>query len=291
MKKQIERIASKCVCCESKKIEKSPAILMPFVADRALGYKPVKVDKSWGLNSIKEGMAYSICNTLYCTICGLLFLDIRFSETELSNLYEDYRGDNYSLLRENYEPGYMKKNNILNNGIDYIGKIENFLKPFIKLPVSILDWGGDTGKNTPFKENNKNFHIFDISLKPTITGAIVVDKEIAFNTHYDLIICSNVLEHVPFPSELILDIKRAMNKETILYVEVPLEEIIRVSDNLNKSFDNKKHWHEHINFFTEKSLYELLNRLGFEIIELKKEERIFGEASSSNMFQIACKLI
>lgn len=291
MKYQIERIAKKCVCCGSNDLNKLPAIIMPFVADRALGYKPVQIDKSWGLNSIKEGMAYSICNTLYCTNCDFLFLDVRFSESELNNLYEDYRGTHYSLLRENYEPGYLKKNNVLINGIDYIVKIEDFLKPYIKLPVSILDWGGDTGKNTPFKEKNKNFHVFDISSKLPINGAKFVDKETIFNTFYDVIICSNVLEHVPFPSDLILDIRKAMNKETVLYIEVPLEEIIRTSIDLAKTFSLKKHWHEHINFFSEDSLVTLLNRSGLEIIELKKEERIFGEASSSYMFQIACRLV
>jgi 2-polyprenyl-3-methyl-5-hydroxy-6-metoxy-1,4-benzoquinol methylase len=74
-------------------------------------------------------------------------------------------------------------------------------------------------------------HIYDISNKPvTINGAIKIDKSTATRTQYDLIICSNVLEHIPHPIDIVLDIKMSMRIDTVLYIEVPLEDIVRTND-------------------------------------------------------------
>jgi hypothetical protein len=282
-----ERIATQCVCCGSKKLKSSPAVLMPFVAHRAFGREPVDIDESWGLSTIKKGHAYSICKSLFCEVCGFLFLDIRFSESELSNLYIDYRGAEYNSLRESYEQGYTLRNDNLNAGIDYIQDIEDFLQPHLSFPISILDWGGDTGKNTPFKNKNEALDIYDISNKDVIVGARIVSKSEAHSKKYKLIVCSNVLEHVPYPSDLLSDITKSMSKESILYIEVPLENVV-----MNNNSDLhllKKHWHEHINFYSEKSLYSLVQNVGLEVNDLKILQATAGGQSSS-LFQVACKL-
>lgn len=284
-----ERIATECVCCGSNALKKSPAILMPFVAHRAFGWQPVEIDDSWGLKTINAGTAYSICNSLFCSDCGFLFLDIRFSEAELNSLYDGYRDKQYTDLRESYEPGYKERNNSLISGINYIDKIEEFLTPYLRFPINILDWGGDTGKNTPFKKKNNLFHIFDISKKPVLDGAKAVDKSTAFSTKYDLIICSNVLEHVPYPSDLILDMKNAMGKETVLYIEVPYEDVVRMSDLKEDLHLKKKHWHEHINFYTEESLLQMLNICGLVVVALKKLNASAG-GNATFLYQVACKI-
>ena len=38
------------------------------------------------LATIENGHAYSICNSVQCRTCGMLFLDIRFSDSELHRL-------------------------------------------------------------------------------------------------------------------------------------------------------------------------------------------------------------
>ncbi len=140
------------------------------IAGTRYGYEPVEITASWGLRTIKSGMAYSICNSIQCGKCGLLFLETRFTQNEMKSLYEGYREEQYITIREKYEPGYRERNSKLNTGIQYIPEIEQFLSPYLRFPVSILDWGGDTGKNTPFKKKNKLFHIYDISNKPVIDG-------------------------------------------------------------------------------------------------------------------------
>ena len=284
-----ERLASRCVCCGSRKLDKSPAILMPFVAHRVFGWEPVEITEDWGLKTINNGMAYSVCNSLLCDNCGHLFLDIRFNESEMNSLYEGYRGQEYTELRERYEAGYKERNDGLNSGIDYIPNIEEFLSPHLIFPISILDWGGDTGKNTPFQTSNKLLHVYDISNKPDmIDGAQKISKEIAADNHYDLIICSNVLEHTPFPIDIILSIKELMRPDTLLYVELPLENIIRkYSPKIGLS--KKKHWHEHINFYSENSIMALLGNAGLSIIDFNLLEACAG-SNTSWQYQIACKL-
>ncbi len=282
-----ERIATQCVCCGSDNLKSSPAVLMPFVAHRTFGWYPVVIDESWGLTTIKNGNAYSICKSLFCDDCGFLFLDIRFSDCELENLYKDYRGEEYNALREFYEPGYTERNEGLNSGIEYVGEIEDFLRPHLSFPISILDWGGDTGKNTPFRDCNESFDIYDISKKSVVAGARIVDKTEAQSKRYKLIVCSNVLEHVPYPSDLLADITNTMDIDSILYVEVPFENIFLTNDRDLHLL--KRHWHEHINFYSEKSLHSLFKNVGLEVVNLKHLRATAG-GRSSFLFQVACRL-
>ncbi len=91
-----ERIAQYCPCCLSDQHTKSAAVLMPFVSHRALGWRPVRIDESWGLDTIPSGNAYSLCNSVQCKACGALFLDIRFSDIEMGSLYHEYRGEDFA---------------------------------------------------------------------------------------------------------------------------------------------------------------------------------------------------
>ena len=144
------KIANSCVCCGEKNLNKSPAILMPFISERVFDWTPVEINEDWGLRTVKSGMAYSICHSLQCTNCHHLFLDIRFGNIEMDRLYHEYRKEEYVELREKYEPGYKLKNSELSEGYNYISDIEKFIQPhLIAKQLRILDWGGDSGKNTP----------------------------------------------------------------------------------------------------------------------------------------------
>lgn len=282
-------IARECPCCASKNLEKSSAILMPFVAHRAMGWKPVRIDETWGLRTISNGMAYSVCNSVLCRKCYFLFLDLRFSDSEMADLYSDYRGNEYVELREQYEPGYKLRNQLLEMRVGYITQIEEFLKPLLKNKCRILDWGGDTGKNTPFKDNNSLLHIYEISQKPVIPGAIAIDKKTAQATDYDLIVCSQVLEHLPAPFQTLLEIRACMKDETILYLELPCEEFVRNTKISRDLLEKKKHWHEHINVFTESSIKALLERTELKLVDLRTIQVQVADQTPW-IYQIICKL-
>lgn len=263
---------------------------MPFIAHRIYQWAPAQIDGTWGLETIPHGIAYSLCNSILCTHCGLLFLDIRFSDSELVLLYKNYRDEAYTALREHYEPGYRKRNEGLVNGINYLKELESFLQPHLPNTMCVLDWGGDTGVNTPFKANSANtVHIYDISGMETTGQPRKVSKETAGRNHYDLIVCSNVLEHIPYPRRVLAEIKSVMTQSTVLYIEVPLESLMRENIGSTQLLAKKRHWHEHINFFSQKSLEVLLTEAGFFILHIHVQS-IESEGKQSRQFMIACIL-
>jgi len=283
-----ERIARDCVCCGSTNLYKSPAIMMPFIAYRAFGWNAVEITPEWGLRSVKCGYAYPLCNTVQCAECGLLFLDIRFNNSEMSSLYKNYRTDSYALMRDEFEPGYFEKNKYITHGISYINQIEDFLSPHLKLPVSILDWGGDTGQNAPFQNSHTVLDVYDISTRPVVDGTRQVNQSTLASTKYDLIVCANVLEHIPFPAKVIDEIKKSMHKDSILYIEVPREEIFKDNECSVELYKMKRHWHEHINFFSINSLNKLVSSCGMLLIDMKYLEVADGY---HNVYHaVACKL-
>jgi hypothetical protein len=262
-----ERIAKSCICCGGTHLKKAPAVLMPFVAKRVFDHEPIMIAPEWGMRDLKSGMAYTLCNSIQCASCGVLFLDLRFSDVEMASLYANYRDEEYTHLRDHYEPGYREICKFYSVRADYIAKIEEFLTPLVPSAPALLDWGGDTGINTPLKEQASFVHIYDISNKPSLKGTLAVDLETARQSSYDLITCSQVLEHVPYPQDVINQIISVMDAHTLLYLEVPYEELMRTEPGLTELHRIKRHWHEHINFFSEESVRSLVKGAGLTLVE------------------------
>ncbi|MFZ4532018.1 MAG: methyltransferase domain-containing protein, partial [Alsobacter sp.] len=204
------KISKHCVACGGKDIRRSPAILMPFMAARIFGWEPADVTEAWGMRDLKPGTAYSVCSSMICDDCGMLFLDMRFDGEEMGALYDDYRGEAYSRLRDRFEPGYLARNAILLDGSPYLRTIEAFLSSHVPVRPRVLDWGGDSGVNTPFRETAAVHHIYDISGRPVIDGAVTVGLADIGGDDYDLIVFANVLEHVANPREAMAEIAAAM---------------------------------------------------------------------------------
>jgi len=263
---------------------------MPFVADRVFGWAPAVIDDSWGLQTVKAGMAYTVCRSLQCRQCGLLFSDIRFTPHELERLYKGYRGPEYNALRSSYEPGYTKRNEALvDQRLDYAGAHEAILDPLLPDgPLDILDWGGDSGKNTPLQYRARLHDVYDISAVPVVPGARAVGREEAFARSYHLVACCHVLEHVSYPSDILKEIRQAMSPQSVLYVEVPFEELMRSHG--HQALRHKRHWHEHVNFFTPTSLESLLSVLGFKVLAVATHVNVTAGLKSSFIIQIACRI-
>ena len=240
-------IVTRCPCCNGDNLASYPAKLAPFVAMRVFG--------GWDIT----------CHTMKCDSCGFLFLDIRFSSEEIVKLYEDYRGEDYIALREEYEPGYRNRNEELLKPCSWLPEIERFIEKHIKLPVIILDWGGNNGMNSPFKGNRQLF-IYDIGNIQPLVGERVIFPD----GQYDLIVCASVLEHVPYPFQTMSEIYKAASSDTIIYIDVPI------------GYNGRGVWHEHINIFNPSALDVLLDRCGFEIIEQQCLE-------NPPLLQIICK--
>jgi len=254
---------------------------MPFLAKRIFNHDPVEITVDWGLRDLRQGMAYSLCNTLECTDCGAIFLDYRFSEKELSLLYKDYRGTEYSALRSIYEPAYAGTASHYHGRAGYLEAVEAVLSPYLPCHPRVLDWGGDSGINSPFRFQAGPLHIYDISGVEVCAEATRVSREECHTNAYDLIVCSQVLEHVSYPVRVLWEITQLLRPETVLYLEVPLEEVFRTSGNSSARGSAKRHWHEHINFFSPASLEALARSCGLHILSYQSLQVSLGWRESA----------
>ncbi len=282
------RIARECICCASSRLSRSPAVLMPFVAYRAFGWEPVMITPEWGLRDVPSGTAYPLCNSLQCADCGAVFLDIRFGDDEMAALYSDYRGEAYTAQRERFEPGYRLRDAVIRQGATHTSLVEAFLAPFVSDRPRILDWGGDTGINTPFKSRNELLHVFDISAKAVLPGVVRVNDAALAPGRYDLIVLSHVIEHVPWPEDLIERVVAVMDPDTVLYLETPFEDVVRESPAARDLAVRKKYWHEHVNFFTAGSLRTLVERCALRVEAMDVIEAD-GGGKHWHIFSMACR--
>ena len=260
---------------------------MPFVADRIFGWRPTEISREWGLRDIAAGMACSICKTMMCEDCGMLFLDMRFDDEEMAALYADYRGEAYTNARDRFEPGYAARNAIMLAEAPTSTRSRRFCSVIGARP-RVLDWGGDTGVNTPFRSRAMQHDVYDISNRPMVEGARAIDLNAVKANVYDLIVFSQVLEHVPYPRDFLREIANAMRPETILYVEVPHEEVVRQSDDPAQRLARKRHWHEHINFFTPSALDAVFGDAGLSVIE-RVSHPVAAGGKVSDVFSIVAR--
>lgn len=261
-------LAEECVCCGSRDLATSPAVLMPFVAKRVLGHDPLEINESWGLRDLRQGTAYTLCNSMQCRECGTLFLDYRFTDEQIAALYAGYRDAAYTQQRDRYEPGYaaeMAQDYAHRHA--YIAGVEAWLASHLQACPRVLDWGGGDGANTPFLGKG-TIHVHDISGVPVVAGAEQVGVDRAAQCDYDLVTCCQVLEHAPSPLDLIGEIASRLSQRTLLYIEVPQEQLMREHPGNMDLAKLKRHWHEHVNFFTETGLRRLLDRAGLQLVDV-----------------------
>ena len=174
----------------------------------------------------RTGVDPTLGRTCICTSCTLRFSQARWTEQEAVDLYADYRGPSYNAQRDQYEPGYSQANAHLNQPRTYLADIEAWIATKAT-PRTVLDIGGNDGRNTPWADRATVWEIGD----PQPPG------------HYDLVVLAHVLEHAAHPRDLITT---AQQLGDLTYIEVPLE-------------PPGDTWHEHVQQFNEQSLNAMLD--------------------------------
>lgn len=98
-------------------------------------------------------------------------------------------------------------------------------------------------------------------------------EETEFDSKFDLIILSQVLEHILEPSLVLEKVARIMNERGVVAIAVPNFNWILVR--LLRERENGLLWvPEHLNYFTEAGLSALLERTGFRTLETRHVARI-----------------
>ena len=186
----------------------------------------------------------------------------------MTSLYRCYRDDAYTRQRDHYEPGYAST--VARDYLQrhpYLDQVEAWLATRLPENPSVLDWGGGDGRNTPFLGRGR-VQVHDISGVEVVDGAEIIDLRQPGSRNFDLVACSQVLEHVPAPMDLLLDILPVLSPRTLLYLEVPHESLVREHPGSLDLAKLKRHWHEHVNFFTEAGLRRLLDRAGLCLVDV-----------------------
>lgn len=278
----------RCPCCLGPLVETCPALVAPFITERAL-----------------EAPA-RLCTLMTCPACGFRGFDHRFDETEMNRLYQGYRGDPYYQSRHRWEPWYTRKVNRSLGGDpgelrDRKANVRRMVTAALQgaSPGRILDYGGDRGQFIPDEWEGERY-VYDLSGSPTLRGVQAIKNSSDLEgASFDLVMLCMVLEHLPEPAAQLEALRALIGPGGVLFVEVPLERpdlhwagsfpwgrrgltwlaghawALKLVDLYSTFFRVRRGLiprggflkaHEHINFFTIESLGILLLRVGFQVL-------------------------
>ena len=260
-----------CVICDGQIRRLKRALVAPFLATRIWQRAPFFVD------------------LVECQACGFMFHNPRLDAAEEARLYAGYRSAEYCQLRQASEPWYGVQFNadLASPGSYEIrrAKVGAILRRHLaqREIQRVLDYRGDHGDLVRGLIEGATAFVYDISGRPTADGVTATSDPAGCQA--DLIINSNVLEHVGFPRRLVGEISQSAPRGGLIFLEVPCEAPFsltriarRVAQVAIMSVTRPAlartllrpavlyMMHEHINYFTERSLTTLMWVCGCEVI-------------------------
>lgn len=229
-----------------------------------------------------------------CSECGFIFFNPRLEAAEEVRLYSGYRGAEYQRKRQFFEPWYTEAFNAsLSSKEAWVSRKQRLAGLFrdeLKLGSrtfgTILDFGGDHGDLIADLVPARRRFVYEISGVDTVPGVERLRSLTECREHcFDLIISSNVLEHVGSPHEVISQVASLSGSETLVFNEVPYESATGFQTRLKRVAQlgvlagtrpavarsilgpgMLNLMHEHVNFYSPKSLNRLMEKSGFKII-------------------------
>lgn len=207
---------------------------------------------------------------LYCPSCDFSFYDYRLTDIETHDLYRNYREFEYNSLRQKMEPNFHGHMTVYNDHqndyhISRIRQISMLFNEWGIAPSNILDYGGESDAwLTHGIFPNASIHNYDISTYhdyPQLEA-------------FDLVFCSHVIEHVSFPMMLIRQLCNFLRPEGNIYIEVPFEGSDALAETMIEGHPFNR-MHEHVCFFSPKSLYQLLRLGGLEVLKVRIMQNVY----------------
>jgi hypothetical protein len=260
--------ASECVICAGSIRRLRGALVAPFLARRIWNRAPFSVD------------------LVGCGACGFTFYNPRLDTAEEGRLYANYRADEYRRMRHASEPWYTSA---FNEGLASAASYDlrrRILAPILRQHLGghairrVLDYGGDLVKGLI---DGAEAFVYEISGIPPAEGVVPTADPAACRA--DLIINSNVLEHIGFPRRLVDEMLAAASAGGLVFLEVPCEfpfgprrlirrlaqigivALTRPALALSIARPSALYlMHEHVNYFSEQTLTVLLRGCGGEVV-------------------------
>lgn len=243
-------IFNKCILCGSRNTQVFSGEFCPFIVERAFKGR------------------YRYTKFIHCSNCDFNYSLYRPTERELTDLYYDYRGEEYQKLRQKYEPNYTKEfNYYLGHSKEQLDSRINQLSSLVDKFCSVnniknvLDYGGDEGQFIPPVFNKTDKYVFEISGVKLKYGIKLIDNlNEVLKKKWDFIMCCHVLEHVSNPKEIFKNLIKITNKNGYLYIELPYEDYMW--DQIKT--EQPVYFHEHIQQWRNKTLEIFIKNFGGE---------------------------
>jgi SAM-dependent methyltransferase len=243
-----------CLACKSLDLEiKEPAFIHQFVAWRSKG------EFVWDNTPTK---------TLICKKCGFTGPALRLGDEEESRYYQGHKGKDYTDMRIFSQPWYIDMlkeldsfesiQNRKNNIDSVVGKYVNIAEI-----NSVLEFGLTQGQYIPKKFLKSKNYFYNVGgYSPGTMGVHKFDSRIQ-KIKFDFVSCLNYLEVVSNLDGAIQSIKSLLRDNGWIYFELP-----------SNRYDVDV-YQEQVNFFTESSIRIILERLGFDVIDISLNKMDF----------------
>ncbi|WP_395616630.1 class I SAM-dependent methyltransferase [Aquirufa sp.] len=226
------------------------------------------VEYSGRFHNISNGKVNNF-NVLSCTICGLSRTDPPPYEDDVTaEIYQDFSFNdaykNPKLWESFFTQMFKYANKYKPNGkVLDIGCGSGF---FINLArqKGYDTYGVELNKDAVnYGKNELNLNIVNLDLESANFPS----------NFFDVVTCSQLLEHIAKPNDILLEINRILKKDGILMLEVPNFNGLLVKFWKDKWSGFQPQWH--IWQFKPKSLEKLLNKNQFEAIHIVCNQNIY----------------
>lgn len=199
-----------------------------------------------------------------CEKCGMVYTDINVKATDVESYYTKYniysnmsgiKSDLYLKTMEMYFDSILKYISSESSIVD-VGCGSGDLLDMLRKKGYLLVNGIDPSKDS-----------IDCLEKKGVKGRVgtIYSCDENDDNKYDMVISTGVLEHLLYPQEALIHMKKLLNKDGYMYICIPatekyMDDVQPVANYFN---------HEHINHFTEKTLIEMAERIGLAVVESK----------------------
>lgn len=263
---------SNCPGCDGPITTLQDAVVSPFLATRIWEKDPFPIKLA------------------QCSGCGLRFFNPRLDPEEESRLYSGYREESYLKTRNSVEPWYTRNFNASITDQAFIRKRKEKVSELLRQHLTvaspkILDFGGAHGELVADLIPGARAYVYDVSgVEPLPGVAGCGDLMACREQNFDLILSSNVLEHLGKPKVVMDEMRSIAGPSTMLWVEVPHEspsgfslQLRRLAQHLVLAVLRPQvaislarpgcfcHMHEHVNFFELETLEKLLKASGWHV--------------------------
>ena len=238
------------------------------------------IKKMFQKDDYREAIQNSKYKTVFDKECGFMRVEPYPTQNELKGYYEGTYFDQGDLVKHDY------LNDELIYRVTYLKYIDSIFKNIEKKDnISVLEYGCGVGSFIRSLLTSRYDNCIELINGVDISNTAIkmasnhtksqkvyfypLDEFIFPVKKYDLVASLEVIEHIPNVQKIVKKMSESINQGGIIFLTTP---------NYN-SFEQrvfKKNWRlfcppEHINYFTKKTLSNILNENGLKVISFNDE--------------------